>query len=187
MKTTLHKLSMQALLVTAAATGTAWAALPPQTPAQQQAAAAKKAQADAQAAKDKEALAASMDAVAARWRSRAAQQGWKSHAPVAIAAAPAVPATPAAAAAAAPAGAPSGTPPVSRAAEAANNLALGATPGHGAAPRSPEALAAAKVPVKSEKLGTAPASRDVKAAPTQAVPRSTGPTVQKGSPDASKK
>jgi hypothetical protein len=85
------------------------------------------------------------------------------------------------------AAAPSGTAPVSRAAEAANNLALGATPGNGAAPRSPEALAAAKVPVKSEKLGTAPASRDVKAAPTQAVPRSTGPTVQKGSPDASKK
>jgi hypothetical protein len=182
MKTTLHKLSMAAVLAAAFAAGTAWAALPPQTPAQQQAAAAKKAQADAQTAKDKESLAASMDAVAARWRARAAQQGWKSHAPVAIAAAPAAPAV--AAGAANPA---SGTPPVSRAAEAANNVALGATPGGGAAPRSPEALAAAKVPVKSEKLGTAPASRDVKAGPTQAVPHGTGPTVQKGSPDASKK
>jgi hypothetical protein len=185
MKTTLHKLSMAAFLAAAFASGTVRAALPPPTPAQQQAAAAKKAQADAQTAKDKESLASSMDALAARWRARAAQQGWKSHPPVAIAAAPAAPGAPAVAAGVAnPA---SGTPPVSRAAEAANNVALGATPGSGAAPLSPEALAAAKVPVKSEKLGTAPPSRDVKAGPTQPVPHGTGPTVQKGSPDASKK
>ena len=50
----------------------AWAALPPPTPAQQQAAAEKKAKADAQTAKDKLSLAASMDAVTARWRTRAA-------------------------------------------------------------------------------------------------------------------
>jgi hypothetical protein len=179
MKTTLHKLSMRAVLaaaaaVTAAAAGTAWAALPPPTPAQQQAAAAKKTQADAQTAKDKESLAASMDALAARWRARAAQQGWKSHPPVAIAAA-------------APAPAPGTVAATGATAPPGNNPILGSAPGGGAAPGSPEALAAAKVPVKSEKHGTAPASQDVKAGPTRAVPQGTGPTVQKGSPDASKK
>ncbi|THC39369.1 hypothetical protein C2862_24085, partial [Massilia sp. Mn16-1_5] len=77
----------------------AWAALPAPTPAQQQAAAAKKAAADADAAKAKELLAASMDAVSARWRSRAASQGWKTNPPVAIAAAPAPGAAPGTAAA----------------------------------------------------------------------------------------
>jgi hypothetical protein len=65
----------------------ALAALPKPTPAQQQAAAEKKAKADAQAAKDKESLAASMDAVSAHWRTRATQEGWKAHPAVAIAAA----------------------------------------------------------------------------------------------------
>lgn len=60
--------------------------LPPPTPAQAQAAAEKKAQAAAQADKDKQALLASMDAIAARWRSRAATEGWKMNAPVAVAA-----------------------------------------------------------------------------------------------------
>jgi colicin import membrane protein len=129
------------------ATATAHAALPPPTPAQQEAAAAKKAAADAQAAKDKASLAASMDAIVARWRGRAAQQGWKTHAPIAIAAA--VPAV-----AAAPAGQPDGK----------------LTP------------AAAAAPVKSEKLGTAPPSADVKAGPTKAEPAGTPPTVQKGTP-----
>lgn len=69
----------------------AWAGLPKPalTPAQQQEAAAKKAAADAKAAKDKEALAASMDAVSARWRSQAPAKGYKINPPVAIAAAPA--------------------------------------------------------------------------------------------------
>ena len=115
--------------MTAAATPPA--ALPAPTPAQQQAAAAKKAAADAQAAKDKQELAASMDAVTARWRARAASQGWKAHAPIAIAA---------------------------------------------AAPAAPA------VPIKSEKLGTAPPSTDVKAGPTKAEPAGTPPTVQKGTP-----
>jgi hypothetical protein len=106
--------------------------LPPPTPAQQEAAAAKKAAADAQAAKDKALLAASVDAVTARWRARAAAQGWKTHAPIAIAAA-------------APAAGPA-------------------------------------APVKSEKLGTAPPSTDVKAGPTKAEPAGTPPTVQKGTP-----
>jgi hypothetical protein len=42
--------------------------------------------------------------------------------------------------------------------------------------------------IKSEKLGTAPPSEDVKKAPTRAQPRSMEPTVQKGTPtDVSKK
>jgi hypothetical protein len=69
--------------------GAARAALPKPapTPAQQEAAAAKKAKADAQAAADKAALGASMDTVTARYRARAAAQGWKTHPPVAIVAA----------------------------------------------------------------------------------------------------
>jgi len=140
---------------------TAHAALPPPTPAQQEAAAAKKAAADAQAAKDKASLAASMDAITARWRSRAGAQGWKTHAPVAIAAAaPAAPgATGAPAQAAAPAGQPEGK----------------LTP------------AGAAAPIRSEKLGTAPPSTDVKAGPTKAEPRGTPPTVQKGTPKVNNK
>ena len=123
-----HRIALLALMVAA---GTAHGALPAPTPAQQQAAAAKKAAADAQAAKDKQELAASMDAITARWRARAASQGWKAHVPVAIAAA---------------------------------------------------APAASAVPIKSEKLGTAPPSADVKAGPTKAEPAGTPPTVQKGTP-----
>jgi len=124
-----NRIALLALVFAAAA---AHGALPAPTPAQQQAAAAKKAAADAQAAKDKQELAASMDAITARWRARAASQGWKAHAPVAIAAA--------------------------------------------AAPAGPA------VPIKSEKLGTAPPSTDVKAGPTKAEPAGTPPTVQKGTP-----
>jgi colicin import membrane protein len=141
-----------AALALVLAAATAHAALPPPTQAQQEAAAAKKAQADAQAARDKALLAASMDAVTARWRARAGAQGWKTNAPVAIAGAPAAAAAPAAGAA--PAGQTEGKP----------------TP------------AGAAAPVKSEKLGTAPPSTDVKAGPTKAEPRGTPPTVQKGSP-----
>jgi colicin import membrane protein len=137
-----------AALALALSAATAHAALPPATPAQQEAAAAKKAAADAQAAKDKASLAASMDAITARWRSRASAQGWKTHAPVAVAAAAP------AAAAAAPAGQPDGK----------------LTP------------AGAAAPIKSEKLGTAPPSTDVKAGPTKAEPAGTPPTVQKGTP-----
>lgn len=136
-----------AAIALALAAAAAHATLPPPTPAQQEAAAAKKAAADAQAAKDKALLAASMDAISARWRSRASAQGWKTHAPVAIAAA-------APAQAAAPAGQPEGK----------------LTP------------AGAAAPIKSEKLGTAPPSADVKAGPTKAEPAGTKPTVQKGTP-----
>jgi colicin import membrane protein len=127
------RIAALALALSAAA---AHAALPPPTPAQQEAAAAKKAAAEAQAAKDKASLAASMDALTARWRARAAQQGWKAHAPIAIAAA---------------------------------------------------APAAAGAPIKSEKLGTAPPSTDVKAGPTKAEPAGTPPTVQKGTPEVHNK
>jgi hypothetical protein len=43
--------------------------------------------------------------------------------------------------------------------------------------------AGAAAPIKSEKLGTAPPSKDVKLAPTQAQPRDAKPTVDKGTPD----
>jgi len=78
-----------------AGSGLALAALPTPalTPAQQQAAAAKKQAADAQAAKAKEQLNASMDALSTRWRSNAASKGWTTHAPVAIAAPPGAPGT----------------------------------------------------------------------------------------------
>jgi len=151
----MNRILTLALVLSAA---TANAALPPPTPAQQEAAAAKKAAADAQAAKDKASLAASMDAITARWRSRAAAQGLKTHAPVAIAAA-----APAAAGAPAQAAAPAGQPE--------GKL----TP------------AGAAAPIRSEKLGTAPPSTDVKAGPTKAEPRGTPPTVQKGTPKVNNK
>jgi hypothetical protein len=153
----------------------AWAALPPLTPAQQQAAAEKKVKADAQAAKDKESLAASMDAVSAHWRTRASQEGWKAHPAVAIAAA----APPAAAGAAAGANAapvttagPASPPP-------AGSLGAGATTAAGQAAVNPA--------IKSEKLGTAPPSEDVKKAPTKAQPRDAKPTIDKGTPDVKNK
>jgi hypothetical protein len=137
-----------AALALLCAAATVHAALPAPTPAQQEAAAAKKAVADAQAAKDKQELGASMDAIVARWRARAGAQGWKTHAPIAIVAA----ASPTQAAA--PAGQPDGK----------------------------LTAAGAAAPIKSEKLGTAPPSTDVKAGPTKAEPAGTPPTVQKGTP-----
>lgn len=148
------RMPVLALVLASALAGTqAVAALPAPTPAQQQAAAAKKAQADAQAAKDKALLSASMDAVSARWRSRAAAQGWRTHPPVAIAAA-----APAAINAPAEGRAPAGQPD--------GKL----TP------------AGAAAPMRSEKHGTAPPSTDVKAGPTKAEPAGTAPTVDKGTP-----
>jgi hypothetical protein len=146
----------------------AWAALPPLTPAQQQAAAEKKAKADAQAAKDKESLGASMDAVTARWRTRASQESWKTHPAVAIAAAAPAPAA--------------GAAPVTTAGPAsapAGSLGAGATTAAGQASANPG--------VKSEKLGTAPPSEDVKKGPTRAQPRDAKPTIDKGTPDVKNK
>jgi hypothetical protein len=176
-----RQLTMLAAILTALLAGSAQAALPKPTPAAQQAAAAKKAQADAQAAKDKEALTASMDAVSARWRSHASQQGWKTHPPVAIAAAPA----PGAAIAAAPTAAPAATPAAAPGGSSA--------PITGAAPAGQPAgqltPAGAALAIKSEKFGTAPPSEDVKKTPTVAEPKNAKPTVRKGSTpeDVSKK
>ncbi len=55
-----------------------------------------------------------------------------------------------------------------------------AAPGNGAAPRSDQALQSANVPIKSEKLGTATPSVDVKKVQTQSVPKGASPAVDRG-------
>ncbi|MDB5747400.1 MAG: hypothetical protein JWP72_2248 [Massilia sp.] len=55
------------------------------------------------------------------------------------------------------------------------------SPGGGAAPRSPQALQSANVPIKSEKLGTAAPSPDVKKEQTRSVRAGASPAVDKGS------
>lgn len=57
--------------------GAAMAKLPALTPEQQQAAEAKKQAAAAQAEKEKQELAASMEQVSERWRKRASENGWE--------------------------------------------------------------------------------------------------------------
>ena len=196
---------LAAALAVVLACGHASAALPKPalTPAQQQAAADKKAADDAKAAKDKENLAASMDALAIRWRAQAPAKGWKIQPPVTVAAATPVAGqapnmvlgtqgtaaggtAPGAARAAAAAGAvPAGvTPPAAgMPAAAPANAAPGtaaARPATGAAPLSPQALNAANIPVKSEKHGTAAPSEDVKRVQTTALPQGAAPTVDKG-------
>jgi len=117
-----------------------------------------------------------MDAVSARWRGRAAQQGWKMHAPVAIAAA--APAAPAAAVPAA------GAPAAAAGAGAApSSGGIVTTAGAGGQQAGQLPASPANPIVKSEKFGTAPPSEDQKAGPTKAEPRSASPTVQKGSPE----
>ena len=138
------------------------AALPPPTPAQQQAAAAKKAKDDAQAAQDKQALAASMDAVAAHYRTRAAAQGWKTHPPVAVAAAPSA-----------------------ASAAAVSTSTVGNAPA--GQPNGQLTAAGASAPIRSEKLGTAAPSADVKARPTPHVPAGTPPAVVKDTPKVKNK
>ncbi|HEX8478763.1 MAG TPA: hypothetical protein VF663_10540 [Telluria sp.] len=156
--------------------GAARAALPPPSPAQAQAAAVKKADADAKAAQEKERLAATMDRVSTRWSQRAASEGYKivppvgAAAPVPLVAASDVTPPDAGVPAAAPANAAPGT--------------AAASPATGAAPRSVHALRSAAVPVKSEKLGTARPSEDVKRGPTPTLPAGAAPTVnKKGVPD----
>ncbi|CAN7339926.1 hypothetical protein [Massilia sp. LjRoot122] len=205
-----------------ACSAASWAALPKPTPAQQQEAAAKKAAADAKAAKDKEALAASMDALSTRWRSQAPSKGWKVNPPVAIAAAPAAVTPPGPAPGVAGPGTmapgavvntmpPGAAPPgAARAAAAAGMVPPGVTPPNagmpaappanaapgtaaaapatGAAPHSRQALNAANVPIKSEKLGTAAPSEDVKVGQTKAVPKGAAPATEKaGTPKTANK
>lgn len=135
------KIVRHALTVAAcAACSLAWAGLPAPTPAQQQAAAVKKAAADAQAAKAREQLDASMDALSTRWRSQASTKGWSIHPPpVVIAAAPAAgapaagtPAPGTTAATAPPGTALSGAVP---AAVQTTGVAITGTPMPGVAPR----------------------------------------------------
>ena len=169
MKTSMarHLLALASGLVLAGAAG---AALPPPSPAQAQEAAAKKAQADAKAAKDKEALAASMDKISGHWRQRAAQEGWTIKPPPAVTGPMGVAASdPTPASAGVPSPAPAGGAPGT----------AGAAPATAAAPLGARALHAANVPVKSEKLGTARPSADVKQGPTRAEPAGTPPTVNR--------
>ena len=158
--------------------GAALAALPPPSPAQAQAAAAKKAEADAKAEQEKERLAASMENISARWRQRAASEGFKIVPPTSLAGA-----TPIAAVAASDVTPPEAGIPAAAPANAAPGTAA-AAPATGAAPRSVHALRSAMVPIKSEKLGTARPSADVKRGPTPSLPRGAAPTVnKKGVPD----
>ncbi|OIJ43076.1 hypothetical protein [Massilia timonae] len=150
--------------------GASWAALPPPSPAQAQAAAAKKAEADARAAKEKEALNASMDRISGQWRQRAAQEGWTIKPPPPVSGPTGVAASdPTPPGAGVPSPAPAGGAPGT----------AGAAPATGAAPLGARALHAANVPVKSEKLGTARPSEDVKQGPTRAEPAGASPTVNK--------
>ncbi len=123
-------------LVVAATSGAVLAGLPPPTPAQVEQQKAKKAIADAQAEKDKQALLAKMDELSTGWRGKASAKGWTVNAPTPLAAQ--------AQAVTAPAlqSAPSGQP----------NGQLTAT--------------GAQAPITSEKSGTAPPSADVKPAPS---------------------
>ena len=73
-------------LVLFGSAGTAAPVLPPPTPAQVQAQAAKKAIADAQAESVKQHLLAKMDALSGAWRIKAGEQGWPLHAATALAA-----------------------------------------------------------------------------------------------------
>lgn len=116
------------------------AKVPPPTPAQAQLAAEKKAQAQAAAEKDKAALLASMDAIAARWRSRAASEGWKANAPVSVAA------------------------PLPALMQPNTQTSASGQPG------GVMGSAAKVAPMTSEKSGTAAPSADVKKAPSPSYP-----------------
>jgi hypothetical protein len=121
-----------ATLLIAGLTNIASAKLPPPTPAQQQAQAAKKAADEAQAEQNKQKLAASMEAVVARWRARAAANGWPTHPPLPVA-------------------------PVVTGFNASASQS-----GSSGQPDGRQGAATAQAPVRSEKAGTAPPSSDVK-------------------------
>ena len=115
--------------------------LPPPTQLQAQLAAEKKAQAQAAAEKDRQALLASMDALAARWRSRAATEGWELNPPVTVAA------------------------PMPALMQPNTQTSSAGQPG------GVMGAAAKDAPVTSEKTGTAAPSADVKSRPTPAYPQ----------------
>jgi hypothetical protein len=144
------------MLAATAFANVALAGLSPPSPVQAQAAAAKKAQADAQAQKDKELLTASMDKVATRYRTRAAAEGRRTNPPVPVAAPAAAVTTPLLQAA--PAGQPGGK--------------LGpAAPTSAGAQTPTQAAAEPALAIRSEKLGSAAPSKDVKKHPSQAISR----------------
>lgn len=125
-----------AALGLALAGGAAWAALPAPTPQQQAEAATKAAAAASAAAVEKQQLEAAMNNVAQHWRQRAASQGWKVNPPT----------------------------PVATAATTAGGSGGAQVPGQGN-PHSaagPSGGSGSAPPIRSEKLGTAPASEDVK-------------------------
>jgi hypothetical protein len=154
-----HKGICGTILLAAGLAGfAAHAALPALTPAQQQAAADKKAKDAAQAVKDKQSLSDSMDAIAAHYRVRAKAEGWTTHPAVAIAAA-----------------APAAAGPGGITTAATNE-------GPAGQPNGKLTQAGANAPKTSEKFGTAAPSADVKAHLTPTLPAGTPPTVQKGTP-----
>lgn len=116
--------------------GVAAALLPPPTPAQVQAQAAKKAIADAQAEKDKQILLAKMDALASGWRGKAGTNGWKLNEPTALPA------------------------PVAAVTAPATQSGSSGQPG------GKMGEVAKQAPMTSEKSGTAAPSADVKPAPS---------------------
>ena len=113
--------------------------VPAPTPAQAQLAAEKKAQAQAAAEKDRLALLASMDALAARWRSRAAAEGWELNPAVPVAA------------------------PLPALVRPYTQTSSSGQPG------GVMGAAAKAAPITSEKSGTAAPSEDVKKRPTPTV------------------
>jgi hypothetical protein len=131
----MHTKLLIALLL-AASSGAALATLPPPSPAQVEQQKAKKAIADAQAEKDKQALLAKMDELTANWRGKAGAKGWPVNPPTPL------PAPVAALTAPALQSAPSGQP----------DGKLTAT--------------GAQAPMTSEKAGTAAPSADTKTAPS---------------------
>lgn len=130
----MRKLSIAMLML--ALSGTALATLPKPTPAEAEAQAAKKAAADAQAAKDKEALLAKMDALTASWRAKAPSKGLKVN------------------------------PPTPLPAPVAAVTAPATQSGANGQPNGVMTAAGAAAPMTSEKSGTAVASKDVKPAPS---------------------
>jgi colicin import membrane protein len=117
-------------------TGAASAKLPPPTAAETEAKAAKKAAADAQAEKDKQALIAKMDTLAVAWRAEAGKEGWKAY------------------------------PPTPLPAPTAAVTAPGAQSAPSGQPDGKLTPAGAQAPMKSEKSNTAAPSADVKPAPS---------------------
>lgn len=132
----MHIKTLIATVALAAWSATAGATLPPPTPAEAAAQAAKKAAADVQAAKAKELLIAKYDELTALWRGKASAKGLKVNPPT-----------------------PLPTPSASVSAPAAQSAPSGQ-------PEGKLTAAGAAAPVTSEKSNTAVQSADIKRAPS---------------------